>query len=52
MFKQAVKRINKIDNTSRQFLFQEYKEWIENLDEKGENKDAIIFLYRKYTNLI
>ena len=41
MFKQTDKRINKLDDTSRQCLYEEYKEWIENLEEKVEEQDAI-----------
>ena len=43
IFKQAVKGINKLDDTSRQCLYKEYKEWIENHDKKGEEQEAIIF---------
>ena len=45
MFEQAVKRINEINDSSRQCLYEEYKEWIDNLDEKGEEQDAVIFKY-------
>ena len=45
MFEQAVKRINEINDSSRKCLYEEYKEWIDNLDEKGEEQDAVIFKY-------
>ena len=41
MLKQTDIRINKLDDTSRQCLYEEYKEWIENLEEKVEEQDAI-----------
>ena len=43
MLKQTDKLINKLDNKSRQCLYEKYKEWIENLEERVKEQDAIIF---------
>ncbi len=45
MFEQAVKRMNELNDSSRQCLYEEYKEWIDNLEEQGKSQDAIIFRY-------
>ena len=42
LLKLAVKQINELNDKSRQCLYEEYKEWIENLEDKGEKQDAII----------
>tara|TARA_Y100001968_G_C18830412_1_gene468845 strand:- start:209 stop:406 length:198 start_codon:yes stop_codon:yes gene_type:complete len=45
MFDQALKRMNELNDSSRQCLYEEYKEWIDNLGDQGEGQDAIIFRY-------
>ena len=45
MLKQTVKRMNELNDTSRKCLYEEYKEWIDGLGEKGKGQDAIIFRY-------
>ena len=45
MFEQAVKRMNELNDSNRQCLYEEYKEWIDGLGEKGRGQDAIIFKY-------
>ena len=45
MFEQAVKRMNELNDSSRQCLYEEYKEWIDNLDDQDKGQDAIIFKY-------
>ena len=43
MLKQTDKLINKLDNKSRQCLYEKYNKWIENLEERVKEQDAIIF---------
>ena len=38
MFEQAVKRMEELNEPSRRCLYEEYKEWIEGLGDKGKNK--------------
>tara|TARA_Y100001968_G_scaffold40765_1_gene30938 strand:+ start:94 stop:291 length:198 start_codon:yes stop_codon:yes gene_type:complete len=45
MFEQAINRMNELNDSSRQCLYEEYKEWIDGLGDKGMGQDAIIFKY-------
>ena len=45
MFKQAVKRMKELNEPTRSCLYEEYKEWIEGLNDKGKGQDAIFFGY-------
>ena len=45
MFEQAVNRMNELNESGRRCLYEEYKEWIEGLGDKGKRQDAIIFGY-------
>jgi len=45
MFEQAVKRMEELNEPARRCLYEEYKEWIEGLGDKGKGQDAMIFKY-------
>ena len=45
MFEQAVKRMEELNEPGRRRLYEEYKEWIEGLGDKGKEQDAMIFKY-------
>ena len=45
MFEQAVNRMDELNESGRRCLYEEYKEWIEGLGDKGKRQDAIIFGY-------
>ena len=45
MFKQAVKRMEELNETGRSSLYKEYKEWIQGFDDKAKGQDAMIFKY-------
>ena len=45
MFEQAVKRMEELNEPGISCLYEEYKEWIEGLGDKGEEQDAMIFKY-------
>ena len=45
MFEQAVKRMNELNDSSRQCLYEEYQELIDCLSDKGKGQDAMIFKY-------
>ena len=45
MFEQAIKRMEKLNEPARRCLYEEYKEWIDGLGDKGRGQDAIIFRY-------
>ena len=45
MLEQAVNRMNELNDSGRRCLYEEYKEWIDSLEEKGKGQDAIVFRY-------
>ena len=45
MFEQAVKRMEELNEPCRSCLYEEYREWIEGLVDKGKGQDAMIFKY-------
>ena len=45
MFTHAVRRMDELNDSRRQCLYEEYKEWIDGLGDKGREQDAIIFKY-------
>tara|TARA_Y100001968_G_scaffold28189_1_gene21873 strand:+ start:439 stop:636 length:198 start_codon:yes stop_codon:yes gene_type:complete len=45
MFEQAVNRMDELNESGRRCLYEEYKEWIEGLGDKGKGQDAIVFRY-------
>ena len=45
MFAQALKRMKELNEPNRICLYEEYKEWIEGLSDKGKGEDAIFFGY-------
>ena len=45
MFEQAIKRMEKLNEPTRKCIYEEYKEWIDGLGDKGIDQDAIIFRY-------
>ncbi len=45
MFEQALKRMEELNELGRRRFYEEYKEWIEGLGDKGEEQDAMIFKY-------
>ena len=45
IFQQAVKRMEDLNEPGRRCLYEEYKEWIEGLGDKGIGQDAMIFKY-------
>tara|TARA_Y100001968_G_scaffold319366_1_gene350773 strand:- start:269 stop:466 length:198 start_codon:yes stop_codon:yes gene_type:complete len=45
MFRQAVKRMEELNEPSRRCLYEEYKEWIEGFGDNAKGQDAMIFKY-------
>jgi len=45
MFEQALKRMEELNEPGRRCLYEEYREWIEGLGDKGKGQDAMIFKY-------
>ena len=45
MFEQAVKRMEELNEPGRRCLYEEYKEWIEGLEDLEKGQDAMIFKY-------
>ena len=45
MFEQAVKRMEELNEPGRRCLYEEYKEWIEGLGDKGEEQDAVSYTH-------
>jgi len=45
MFKQAVKRMEELNEPARRCLYEEYKEWIEGFGDTAKGQDAMIFKY-------
>ena len=45
MFEQAVKHMEKLNELGRSCLYEEYREWIEGLGDKGKGEDVMIFKY-------
>ena len=45
MFEQALKRMEELNETGRRCLYEEYREWIEGLGDKGKGQDALFFGY-------
>ena len=45
MLECAINRMKKLDDEGRRCLYEEYREWIEGLGEKGITQEAIFFKY-------
>ena len=45
MFECAINRMKKLDDEGRRCLYEEYREWIQGLGEKGIEQEAIFFKY-------
>tara|TARA_Y100001968_G_scaffold194786_1_gene178706 strand:+ start:239 stop:436 length:198 start_codon:yes stop_codon:yes gene_type:complete len=45
MFEAAINRMKELDDAGRRCLYEEYREWIQSLGDKGIEQEAIFFKY-------
>ena len=45
MFESAINRMKELDDAGKKCLYEEYREWIQGLSDKGIGQEAIFFKY-------
>ena len=51
MFESAINRMKELDDEGRICLYEEYREWIQGIGNKGIGQEAIFFKYIDKTEL-